>query len=453
MGKEPVIDVQHIGKKYAKSLKHAMAYGLVDIAKVAAIPQRYRSKDFGTRSQEVGEDLPVHSLPKLRASEFWALQDVSFKLHHGECVGLIGHNGAGKSTLFKILSGIISPSTGRVTIRGRLTSLIEVGSGFHPMLSGRENIYISGAVLGMSRHEIDKKLDQIIEFSGVEEFIDMPVKFYSSGMHVRLGFSVLAHLEPDIMLIDEILAVGDMEFQKKCIDRINRMRSNDMAIALVSHNLHRIESLSTYTMWLEHGQVKMKGDTAEVIEAYRAWEIEKYRKAIEPADTEKSGDETVQLEKVVVSGFDGSDSTSFAYGESFKVTVHYDARVRVEKPHFQLFFYTDENLIFIASMLIDGNCPAYIEGKGTVECIIQSPTLLPRVYEIAATIRDLSGLVDLVEWNRDAHFIVNADNLDQKIPMGGPCPVGLLMQSGVVHMDYEWGLDHAVGNQNEGVTR
>lgn len=438
---EPVIEVRHVGKKYAKSLKKAMVYGLLDISKAAALPQKYRSDNYDARMRDIAGEAPA--IPKLRGSEFWALQNVSFDLKRGECVGMIGHNGAGKSTLFKILSGIISPSTGRVTIRGRLTSLIEVGSGFHPMLSGRENIYISGAVLGMSRQEIDKKLDQIIAFSGVEEFIDMPVKFYSSGMHVRLGFSVLAHLEPDIMLIDEILAVGDMEFQKKCIDRINKMRAEEMAIALVSHNLHRIESLSSYVMWLEHGEVKMKGDTGEIIEAYRAWEIEKYRQALEPAEKSESGNEKVRLERVEVSRADGGESTSFEYGESFKVTVHYDARVRVEAPKFQLFFYAEDTLVFVASMLIDGHCPEYIEGKGKVECVVAHPCLLPRVYEIAATIRDLSGLVDLVEWNREAHFTINAENIEKKITMDGPCPVGLVMQTGVVHLDYQWELDGA----------
>jgi ABC-type polysaccharide/polyol phosphate transport system ATPase subunit len=435
---EAVIDVEHVSKKYAKSLKHAMFYGLIDLAKVASMPKRFRSGNFDARVSEMVEHTPY--VPKLRSSEFWALQDVSFKLNRGDCVGLIGHNGAGKSTLFKIMSGIISPSVGKVTIRGRLTSLIEVGAGFHPMLSGRENIYISGAVLGMSHREIDRKIEEIVAFSGVEEFIDMPVKFYSSGMHVRLGFSVLAHLEPDIMLIDEILAVGDMEFQKKCIDRINRMRAEDMAIALVSHNLHRIESLSSYTMWLEHGTVKMKGDTAEIIEKYRSWEIEKYRQALEPAEKDKSGDERILLERIETTQLDGTLYNSFEYAEGFKVVVHYVARVRVEKPNFQLFFYTEDSLVFIASMLIDGNCPEYIEGHGSIECTFPSPMLLPRVYEIAVTIRDLSGLVDLVAWNRDTHFVVNANNLGEKIPMNGPCPVGLLMQSGVVHLDYEWGI-------------
>ncbi|MFT5123846.1 MAG: lipopolysaccharide transport system ATP-binding protein, partial [Verrucomicrobiales bacterium] len=168
---EPLIEVHHVGKKYAKSLKHAMAYGLTDIARSAFIPRRYRSANFASRLASIEQDAKDAAPVALRKSEFWALEDVNFSLKAGECVGLIGHNGAGKSTLFKILSGIISPSTGSIAIRGRLTSLIEVGSGFHPMLTGRENIYISGAVLGMGKKEIDKKLEEIIAFSGVEEFI------------------------------------------------------------------------------------------------------------------------------------------------------------------------------------------------------------------------------------------------------------------------------------------
>ena len=449
---DPLIEVHHVGKKYAKSLKQAMVYGLADIAKAAFIPRRYRSVDFATRLASMEEDARAAAPVALRKSEFWALQDVNFNLGAGECAGIIGHNGAGKSTLFKILSGIISPSTGSIAIRGRLTSLIEVGSGFHPMLSGRENIYISGAVLGMGRKEIDKKFDEIVAFSGVEAFIDMPVKFYSSGMHVRLGFSVLAHLEPEIMLIDEILAVGDMEFQKKCIDRINRMRSENMAIALVSHNMHRIESLSDFVIWLEHGKVKMQGDTQEIIEQYRAWEIEKYRQALEPARPGGGSGEKVCLHKVELLKTDGSPATRFGYGEDIRVRVKYEARERIPDPKFQLFFYTEETLVFVASMLIDGDCPEAIEGPGQVTCTIRNPDLLPRVYEVAASIRESSGIVDLVDWNRDAHFSVTSEGLET-IPMDGPCPVGLLMQAGIVHQDYAWDLDAAVGLGAEGSER
>lgn len=198
----------------------------------------------------------------------WALRDVSFEVKQGEVVGIIGRNGAGKSTLLKILSRITEPTAGRVVINGRVSSLLEVGTGFHPELTGRENVYLNGTVLGMSKQEIDRKFDEIVDFSGVEKFIDTPVKRYSSGMQVRLAFAVAAHLEPEILLVDEVLAVGDVEFQKKCMGKMSDVASGGRTVLLVSHNMLAIQSLCTKSVLIAQGRVVFDGQTDQAVQTY-----------------------------------------------------------------------------------------------------------------------------------------------------------------------------------------
>lgn len=201
-------------------------------------------------------------------NNFWALRDVSFEVKAGEVLGLIGRNGAGKSTLLKVLGRITAPTQGRIEMRGRVASLLEVGTGFHPELTGRENIYLNGAILGMSRQEIAGKFDQIVDFAGVERFLDTPVKRYSSGMYVRLAFAVAANIEPDILLIDEVLAVGDLDFQKKCLDRMKTMASGSSTIIFVSHNMGAIQALCHSCMLLDHGRKLDMGPSADIVGKY-----------------------------------------------------------------------------------------------------------------------------------------------------------------------------------------
>jgi lipopolysaccharide transport system ATP-binding protein len=200
----------------------------------------------------------------------WALKDVSFEVKHGEVLGVIGRNGAGKTTLLKILSRITEPTSGRAILNGRVGSLLEVGTGFHPELTGRENIYLSGAILGMKKTEIDHKFDEIVDFSGVEKFIDTPVKRYSSGMRVRLAFAVAAHLEPEILLIDEVLAVGDASFQKKCLGKMGDVAQEGRTILFVSHNMAAIQRLCSYCLALNNGKISLQGKTSDVVQTYLA---------------------------------------------------------------------------------------------------------------------------------------------------------------------------------------
>ena len=253
----PVIEVHGLGKLYRRGQKRAHARLGVTLQEFMATPLRalgWRRVGEAPRGEE----------------DFWALRDVTFSVNAGEVTGIVGRNGAGKSTLIKILSRITNPTTGYAEIHGRVGSLLEVGTGFHLELTGRENIFVSGAILGMSRQEIQRKFDEIVAFADIGEFLDTPVKHYSSGMMVRLGFSVAAHLEPEILIVDEVLAVGDIEFQKKCIEKVAAVAAEGLAVLFVSHNNASIERLCTHAVWLDHGQVQSIGAPAEIIAAYSA---------------------------------------------------------------------------------------------------------------------------------------------------------------------------------------
>jgi ABC-type polysaccharide/polyol phosphate transport system ATPase subunit len=230
----PFIKAQNISKKFCKSLKNVMIYGSYDII-----------SDFIGIAAKTDE---------LRQGEFWAVDDVSFELKKGDIYGIIGPNGSGKSTILKMLNGIYMPDRGKIEIRGRVGALIEIGAGFHPMLTGRENVYINGAILGMSKKEIDAKYDQIVAFSDIGDFINAPVKHYSSGMYVRLGFSVAVHCEPDILLVDEVLAVGDAQFYNKCTNKINEIRNRGTTIVLVSHSMWLIQTMCDRVLLLGQGK-------------------------------------------------------------------------------------------------------------------------------------------------------------------------------------------------------
>ena len=245
---EVLIRAENVSKKFCRNLKRSLWYGMTDIARSM----------FGMNGNGA-----------LRKDEFWAVKDVSFEVRRGECLGLIGHNGAGKSTLLKILSRITAPTMGRVEVEGRVGSLLEVGTGFHGELTGRENIFLNGSILGMDRAYILRRFDEIVEFAGVRKFIDTPVKRYSSGMGVRLAFSVAAHLEPEILLVDEVLAVGDAEFQKKCLGKMGEVSKGEgRTVLFVSHNMVAIKSLCSTGLYLQNGTLRKNGSINDVIQSY-----------------------------------------------------------------------------------------------------------------------------------------------------------------------------------------
>jgi lipopolysaccharide transport system ATP-binding protein len=241
----PALEFQNISKKFRRGEGHDSLRDL--------IPGLFR-KTFAGRDQSA-----------LKRKEFWALQDVTFQVGRGEALGIVGPNGSGKSTTLKLLSGILKPTIGTMKVNGRISALIEVGAGFHPDLTGRENIFLNGAILGMSRMEIQRKMDAIIDFSGISDFIDTPVKRYSSGMYARLGFSIAAHVEPEILLVDEVLSVGDYTFQGRCIQKMNEILKNGTTVIFVSHNMESVLSLCDRAILLVNGKVSREGDPTEII--------------------------------------------------------------------------------------------------------------------------------------------------------------------------------------------
>lgn len=253
---------------------------------------------------------------------FWALKDVSFDVYHGEVVGIIGPNGAGKSTLLKVLSRITEPSEGYAEIRGRVGSLLEVGTGFHPELTGRENIYLNGAILGMRKREIERKFDEIVAFAEIEQFLDTPVKHYSSGMYVRLAFAVAAHLDPEILLVDEVLAVGDVAFQKKCLGKMGHVAREGRTVLFVSHNMGAITQLCGRTVWLENGQVKTVGESEGIVEAYLQSSAQ-HSSVWVGAQGEKPDSEVV-LESVRVLTLENQPTPVVAFDKGFKIEIGYE---------------------------------------------------------------------------------------------------------------------------------
>ena len=280
--------------------------------------------------------------------EFWAVKDVSLAVARGEALGIIGHNGAGKSTVLKLLSGLLKPTKGTIEVNGSLSALIEVGAGFHPDLTGRENIYLNGAILGLSRTDVARKFDQIVEFSGIAEFLDTPVKRYSTGMYARLGFSVAAHVDPDILLVDEVLSVGDYLFQKRCMERMKEIIARGSAIVFVSHNLDAVASFCTRAILLDHGRVAAEGNPRDVITAY----MEKEQAAA--GDTQSKD---VFISRLVTRDRNGP-RTTFQAGDDVWLDVDVTANKRCERLSFAVFLRNRQNIEVFHTSTIRLGLPA-----------------------------------------------------------------------------------------------
>ncbi|WJR76373.1 ABC transporter ATP-binding protein [Bradyrhizobium sp. NP1] len=308
----PVIKVENLSKRYFISHQKREPYlALRDVLATGA-------KRFGNRLTHLFSGKQSPSITT--REEFWALKNVNFELSQGESLGIIGRNGAGKSTLLKILSRITEPTTGRITLRGRVASLLEVGTGFHPELTGKENIFLNGVILGMGRAEIERKFDEIVAFSGVEKFLDTPVKHYSSGMRVRLAFSVAAHLEPDILVVDEVLSVGDLDFQQKCVGKMEGATKDGRTVIVVSHDLAAVQRLCNRSLLLEQGSVVVDSNTDEVIRHYVSRRLDE-RSVYEQASNKEK---TVNLRKVFLANSHGTPSLEFRYDEQITLVVEYE---------------------------------------------------------------------------------------------------------------------------------
>ncbi len=333
--------------------------------------------------------------PPTRQNTLWALRDINFEIKEGESVGIIGRNGAGKSTLLKILSHITSPTEGKIKIKGRISSLLEVGTGFHPELTGRENIYLNGSILGMKRADINRKLDQIIDFSGISQFIDTPVKRYSSGMYMRLAFSVAAHLDSSILILDEVIAVGDADFQRKSLEKTENSIKSGKTVLFVSHGLSAITRLCDRGIYLEEGRVAYYGSATETASEY----LKKVHKIDEAQIQAEAGNELptyIDLrnsnkrwegytKKIIswasIHRADGEPSTEFKTGESIKIKVGYHTDEEIDA-YCQINFldYTGSRVMQLHNT--HSGVPLHLHGDGFVECVLQDLRLLAGNYII-----------------------------------------------------------------------
>lgn len=339
------------------------------------------------------------SLRRGEMKDFWAVKDVSFEVGRGETLGLIGHNGAGKSTILKLMSRITAPTSGEIRLGGRIAALIEVGSGFHPELTGRENVFLSGSILGMKRREIAQKFDQIIEFSGVDSFIDTPVKWYSSGMYVRLGFAIAAHLEADILLVDEVLAVGDAAFQVKCLERLNELRHAGTTMLFISHDLASIEKLCDRVGLMQRGQLVTSGPARHVVTEYQALVASEQVAAMADVGT-IAPRATARVERISFHDEAGSEVLSASTGAPLLARVQYSAQVPVEDAVVEVFYYSRDGrtLHCQQTTAVAGGELVLIPGTGAIEFSMPGLGLQPGMYSVGASIRRRTG-GDAIDWH------------------------------------------------------
>jgi lipopolysaccharide transport system ATP-binding protein len=364
----------------------------MNVIEVNNISKKFRlGASTGDLRERVGSLFSRKSREDDAARDFWALRDISFNVAQGESFGIIGHNGSGKSTLLKLLTGIYKPTSGTFKMHGRISALIEVGAGFHPDLTGRENVYLNGSVLGLKRREIDKLFDEIIAFSELEQFIDTPVKRYSSGMYMRLGFAVAAHVDPEIVLVDEVLAVGDESFQKKAMTKMLSLRKQGKTIMFVSHGMDSIAAMCDKVMLLSHGNLLASGEPEEVISAYRTSvqlsDKKRNQQSKYPLTEEAEGTKDVEILEVRLLNASGEETDRVRLGDSVRVNCRYRANKRIDDPAFGVGIYRSDDLYMSGSNTRFDHFPLNpIEGEGEFTIIYDSMPLLQAEYAISAAI-------------------------------------------------------------------
>ena len=393
---KPAVIVDKLSKMYKLSLqvKSSRVFGEVLHDTLMAPIRRLRHLGEKTRPED---DI------------FWALRGVTFEVQPGEVVGVVGRNGAGKSTLLKVLSRITVPTKGRAEIRGRVGSLLEVGTGFHPELSGRENIFLNGAILGMRRSEILRKFDEIVAFSEIERFLDTPVKRYSSGMYVRLAFAVAAHLEPEILFVDEVLAVGDAAFQKKCLGKMGDVAKTGRTVLFVSHNMDAVSRLCTRGLYLEGGRVTMDASPNDVVKQYLTQIEEEASAVFERTETPSNKDALVR--DVAVLDDTGNVRDTFSMGERIHFRITYEMRQTVRSPEVQIVLVNDRQQVIAepnSRQQKQGAIPG-TRGLHRLHCTWESPVLTPKRYFARIDIGDGMRLLDRVE--NAVTFVVNSSDV------------------------------------------
>ena len=379
MHENSIIQVEHVSKKYCKFLKRSMLYGVQDILR--------NSLGRGSGSE------------KLRPHEFWALDEISFEVKKGETLGIIGPNGSGKTTLLKLLNGIFWPDRGRIEIRGRVGALIEVGAGFHPLLTGRENIYINAAILGMTKQEVNARFDAIVDFAGIGDFLDTPVKNYSSGMYVRLGFAVAVHADLDVLLVDEVLAVGDMQFYTKCMQKMGEIKKQGASIIIVSHDMPTIQRICHRAVLLNQGILVGFAQTSEIINKYYSLISHLPRRL--PKKPERGAEEIELIELKVTNG-QGKKTQVFASGDAIRLQCRFSAIKAIHNPiiHFSI----DGNSYHGYNTKDSDAAIETLDTNTTITLHIDYLGLSSGVYHICLAVWDTSGVYPYY-WNWDVMTI------------------------------------------------
>lgn len=411
---EPIIKVENLGKKYI--IGHKVEGGAI---KGGFPTLRDRIMDAtGWLKNSAISTLTGKKIAYPAYEEFWALKNVSFEIQAGEIIGIVGRNGAGKSTLLKLLSRITEPTTGEIILNGRVASLLEVGTGFHPELTGRENIYLNGAVLGMSRAEIKKKFDEIVAFSEIEKFLDTPVKRYSSGMYVRLAFAVAAHLEPDILVVDEVLAVGDAAFQKKCLGKMNDVANQEgRTVLFVSHNMSALQSLCQRAFRFNLGQLVEQGPTQRVVQHY----LESSLVANEISLAQRKDRSGAGTAKFVSIEIESTDPDKVIYSDScLKITIGYQSNKPLINPTFIISVYDYQSNHGIFRLSSDGiyGIPQSLPPEGTLICITEPINLTPGHCFVNLRLNLASGTDDYIQFAAffDVHYrpVDGTDNCPER---------------------------------------
>ncbi len=392
---ETLVKVEHLGKKFCRNLKRSLWYGIRDIG--AELRGSSRKK------------------MKLRKQEFWALEDVNLEIKKGELVGLIGANGAGKTTILKLLTGLIKPDKGTITIRGKIQALIALGAGFNPVLTGRENIYINGAVLGFSKKDIDLMMDDILEFSEIGEFIDMPVQSYSSGMHVRLGFAVAVNLKPDILIVDEVLAVGDASFRRKARNKMMELLHSGISVLFVSHNMATVNAITSRCIYLKKGRIEAAGNSEEVTSLYLRDSISKNKKK-GTGQTREQGymenaylglPDVLMIKNLRLVGPSGEEGAEFHTHEDIRLVFEMEFKEEMSNIAFAMGIRTqiDDVVVGFSRQVPDRG--GYL-GAVSVECLIQRNTLREGIYNIGYYVAGADG-GSLFKSNNLASITILAD--------------------------------------------
>ncbi len=367
---QPVVSLRNISKRFELAAAHPSSL-------LESLIGRFRKRAESKQSER----------------ELWAVRDVSFDVMPGQSLGIVGRNGSGKSTLLKLMTRILRPTEGRMMVRGRVSALLELGAGFHPDLTGRENIFLNAAVLGLKEEDVVQHYDSIVAFSELGEFIDMPVKHYSSGMYMRLGFSVAIHVDPDILIVDEILAVGDQSFQIKCIDQINNLKRKGVTIIMISHNLDMIRKMCTHLVWLEQGEVRETGLTEDVVLAYQEYANVRLGQQLavdkQEGDFRRWGSRGIEITAVNLLDATGTLQNLFKTGQEMIVELHYLAHEPVKNPEFGLaIFRHDGTHLNGPNSRLAGLEPGVVSGAGIVRYRIKRVPFLPARYRITVAIHD-----------------------------------------------------------------